>query len=145
MAGRGGYEAPTNPAAISGPGALSQRTDGGPTQPAKYMPGLGYGQGGQNYDNQVSAPLAGNPIAAPTAQDMSGEPAPIKPTPLDAPTQFPDEPGTAGIDRGPGGGSELLMDMPRFRPSPRQALEKAAMFDDSGETELILNQFFSRG
>ena len=37
MAGRGGYQAPTNPAAISGPGALSQRTDGGPTQPAQYM------------------------------------------------------------------------------------------------------------
>jgi hypothetical protein len=145
MAGRGGYQAPSNPAPVSGPGALSNRTDGGPTQPAQYMPGLGYGEGGQNYQNQVSAPLAGNPMSSMSGQDMSGEPMAVKPIGLDAPTQFPDEPGTAGIDRGPGGGSELMMDMPRFRPSIQQTLEKAAMFDDSGEAELILNQFFSRG
>lgn len=145
MAGKGGYQAPANPAVASGPGALSARTDGGPTQPAQYMPGLGYGQGGQNYDNQVSAPLAGNPMSGFGGQGMSGEPAMVQPTSLDAPTQFPDEPGTAGIDLGAGGGSELMMDMPRFRPNIRQTLEKAAMFDDSGEAELILNQFFKRG
>jgi hypothetical protein len=145
MAGKGGYQAPANPAVASGPGALSARTDGGPTQPAQYMPGLGYGQGGQNYDNQVSAPLAGNPMSGFGGQGMSGEPAMVQPTALDAPTQFPDEPGTAGIDLGPGGGSELMMDMPRFRPNIQQTLEKAAMFDDSGEAELILNQFFKRG
>ena len=142
---RGGTRVPNNPAPVSGPGALSARTDGGPTQPAKYMPGLGYGQGGQNYSNQVSAPLAGNPMSSPTGQGMSGEPEMVQPTSLDAPTQFPDEAGTSGIDRGPGGGSELMMDMPRFRPNIQQTLEKAAMFDDSGEAELILNQFFSRG
>lgn len=145
MAGKGGYQAPANPAVASGPGALSARTDGGPTQPAQYMPGLGYGQGGQNYDNQVSAPLAGNPMSGFGGQGMSGEPTMVQPTALDAPTQFPDEPGTAGIDFGSGGGSELMMDMPRFRPNIQQTLEKAAMFDDSGEAELILNQFFKRG
>jgi hypothetical protein len=142
---RGGTRVPNNPAPVSGPGALSARTDGGPTQPAKYMPGLGYGQGGQNYDNQVSAPLAGNPMSSPAGQGMSGEPEMVKPTSLDAPTQFPDEAGTSGIDRGPGGGSELMMDMPRFRPNIQQTLEKAAMFDDSGEAELILNQYFKKG
>lgn len=145
MAGKGGYQAPANPAVASGPGALSARTDGGPTQPAQYMPGLGYGQGGQNYDNQVSAPLAGNPMSGFNEQGMSNEPMSVQPTSLDSPTQFPDEPGTAGINRGPGGGSELMMDMPRFRPNIQQTLEKAAMFDDSGEAELILNQFFNRG
>ena len=142
---RGGTRVPNNPAPVSGPGALSARTDGGPTQPAKYMPGLGYGQGGQNYDNQVSAPLAGNPMSSPAGQGVSGEPEMVKPTSLDAPTQFPDEAGTSGIDRGPGGGSELMMDMPRFRPNIQQTLEKAAMFDDSGEAELILNQYFKKG
>jgi hypothetical protein len=56
---------------MSGPGALSQRTDGGATQPATYMAGLPYGQGQQNYRNQVAAPMAGNPIPQmemPTAQ-----------------------------------------------------------------------------
>lgn len=31
--GRGGYRRPTNPAPVSGPGELSQRTDGGPPMP----------------------------------------------------------------------------------------------------------------
>jgi hypothetical protein len=141
MAGRGGYQAPNNPAAVSGPGALSQRTDGGPTQPAQYMPGLGYGEGGKNYSNQTSAPLAGNPIKSPSAASMTGTEG-LQPIPLDAPTQFPDEPGTAGINRGSGGGSELMMDMPRPRPNPQVTLEKVVMFDDSGEAELILNSFF---
>ena len=45
MALQGGYRKPENPAPSSGPGALSQRTDGGPAQGAKYIPGLPYGQG----------------------------------------------------------------------------------------------------
>lgn len=143
MAGKGGYEAPNNPATVSGPGALSQRTDGGPTQPATYMPGLPYGQGGENYSNQTQAPLAGNPMQAPAGS--TADMASLQPVALSAPTQRPEEPGTAGINRGPGGGSELMMDMPRFKPSIQSTLEKAAMFDDSGEAELILNQFFSRG
>ena len=40
----GGYQQPTNPAPVSGPGALSKRTDGA-GQPAQYMSGLPYGQG----------------------------------------------------------------------------------------------------
>lgn len=37
--GRGGYRRPTNPAPASGPGALSQRTDGGPpVAPTPEMP-----------------------------------------------------------------------------------------------------------
>ncbi len=42
MAEQGGYRAPSSPAPVSGPGALSQRTDGGPTQGAKYVSGLPY-------------------------------------------------------------------------------------------------------
>ena len=30
MAGKGGYQAPSSPASVSGPGKYSQRTDGGP-------------------------------------------------------------------------------------------------------------------
>jgi len=45
MTEQGGYRKPNNPAPISGPGSLSQRTDGGGTQPATYVPGLPYGQG----------------------------------------------------------------------------------------------------
>ena len=47
MAGKGGYQRPTNPAVSSGPGALAQRTDGGPAskQAARYMSGGEYGEG----------------------------------------------------------------------------------------------------
>ena len=129
---QGGYRQPANPAPASGPGALSQRTDGSPTQPATYISGLPYGQGQQTYDNQVAAPMAGN-----TVPQMAG----IDVTPLSAPTQFPDEPGTAGIDRGPGVGPQAMMDLPRTKPSVVNTLQKLAMFDDSGEAELILQQF----
>ena len=48
--GRGGYRQPSNPAPVSGPGALSKRTDGGAvegmTQAPKYMAGMRYGMGG---------------------------------------------------------------------------------------------------
>ena len=56
---RGGYRKPANPAPVSGPGALSQRTDGSPSQPATYIPGLPQGEGQATYDQQVSAPMAG--------------------------------------------------------------------------------------
>jgi hypothetical protein len=92
---------------------------------------LPYGQGQQTYDNQVAAPMAGN-----TVPQMAG----IDVTPLSAPTQFPDEPGTAGIDMGPGVGSSA-MGLPKLRPSVVNTLQKLAMFDDSGEAELILQQF----
>lgn len=131
MAEQGGYRQPANPAPASGPGALSQRTDGSPTQPATYISGLPYGQGQQTYDNQVAAPMAGNPVP-----QMAG----IDVTPLSAPTQFPDEPGTAGIDMGAGVGS-AAMGLPKARPSVVNTLQKLAMFDDSGEAELILQQF----
>lgn len=132
MAGKGGYQQPNNPAPVSGPGSLSQRTDGSPTQPATYIPGLPYGQGQQTYDNQVKEPMQGNPFPS-----MGG----VNVVPLDAPTMFPEEPGTAGIDAGPGVGSEAMMDLPRYKSNPRDTIAKVAMFDDTGEVELILSKF----
>ena len=130
---RGGYRKPSNPAPASGPGSLAKRTDGGPTQAATYIPGLPYGEGQQTYNNQTSAPMAGTPYDA----------LPMQPVSLDAPTQYPDEPGTAGINSGPGGGSELLAGMPKLKPNPMDTLKKVTLFDDSGEAELILMNFFN--
>jgi hypothetical protein len=129
----GGYQAPSNPAVVSGPGALSQRTDGSPTQPATYISGLPYGQGEQTYNNQVAADMQGSPFPSMAASNIIG---------LDTPTTMPDTPGTEGIDLGPGGGSNLMMDMPMYKASPRDALAKAAMFDDTGTVEIILNTYF---
>jgi hypothetical protein len=132
MAGKGGYQQPSNPAPVSGPGSLSQRTDGSPTQAATYIPGLPYGQGQQTYDNQVSQPMQGNPFPAMGGANI---------VPLDAPTMFPEEPGTSGINAGAGVGSEAMMDLPRYKSNPRDTIAKVAMFDDTGEVELILSKF----
>jgi hypothetical protein len=135
MAGKGGYMQPSNPAPVSGPGALSQRTDGGAvegmsapaTQGPKYMPGLGYGKGGQNMANQQSAPMAGNPVPSMPA-----------PTPLSAPTSFPNEPITHGIDAGPGAGSSALPGLPSYGPpTASNVMRKIAQNDPTGEAEMV--------
>jgi len=101
----GGYKKPNNPAPVSGPGALSQRTDGGPTQAAKYMPGLEQGQGQINMANQMAAPLAGTKSPVDTASLMPALP-PL--TPLTAATERPQEPQSLGMPFGNTPGPEIL-------------------------------------
>lgn len=93
---RGGYREPANPAPVSGPGKLSRRTDGGPIQGAKEIPGGGkYGERKALAEMQSGAPMQGNPTPA-----MPTPSVPV--TPLNAPTQRPDEPITSGMPFGPG-------------------------------------------
>lgn len=82
----GGYRQPANPAPVSGPGALSQRTDGGPgAQPVRRLPDADYGENRDFVAQQEGAPLAqAEPI------DPSGL------TPMGAPSQHPEMPVTAG-------------------------------------------------
>ena len=96
----GGYREPSNPSPVSGPGALSQRTDGGPTQPMMPMTGGAYGEAQEMAEIQGGAPMA-------------AAPAPVAPTPLNAPTDRPSEPATAGMPFGPGRNP-----MPGETPSP---------------------------
>ena len=91
-----------NPMNISATGGAGQSG----TQPARYMSGLAYGQGQAQMEQQTSAPMAGNPVAK--ATPMNTMPQMLKITPLDAPTQYPDRPGTYGVNFGPGAGSEVL-------------------------------------
>ena len=134
MAQQGGYRKPNNPAPVSGPGALSQRTDGNATQSATYMAGLPYGQGQQNYDNQVAAPMAGNPV-----------PKMEMPTPLLAPTSRPNEPITAGIDRGEGPGSEAMGRLPNRSYTIQDVIKNLIAYDPSGEAELIYRNLLDSG
>ena len=131
--GRGGYRAPSNPAPVSGPGALSKRTDGGATQGAKYISGLPYGQGQQTYSNQVAAPMAGN-----TMQQME------MPTELMAPTARPNEPVENGINIGPGAGSEAL-NLPTTKEPISVTMRKIAQFDPTGEAEIIYSTLAEYG
>lgn len=92
MPEHGGYRPPANPAPVSGPGALSARTDG---VPAGQVTGLAYGTNGPLNEMAASAPMA---------QPGSGLPSIV---PLDAESAFPDEPITAGAPFGPGPGPRM--------------------------------------
>jgi hypothetical protein len=80
----GGYRQPNNPAPVSGPGALSERTDGGATegmtQPVRDYTGGDYGNNKSMRETQEAADL----YAGPTIPEK-------KVTLLTAPTEFPDE------------------------------------------------------
>lgn len=139
MAGKGGYQAPNSPAPVSGPGPLSQRTDGGPGQPIRSMPAAYYGERQEMNDIQAGAPMAqgqmpaGGPVPLPNASTPPAAPM-TPPTPLTAPTERPDEPITAGVPIGPGPGPA---------PKPAEAslllpylpmLEARASSPDSSQT-----------
>lgn len=78
----------------SGPGKYAKRTD---MQGAKRLPNAAYGE-----QKQFQADQAGAPMAKSAPNPMASI------TPLTAPTRRPNEPVTAGVDAGPGPGSEIL-------------------------------------
>jgi hypothetical protein len=137
--GHGGMRRPSNPAPVSGPGALSRRTDG---QGARYMAGGEYGEGQEMMDLQTSAPMSKAP-AAPRPrtgrQVVSEEMAP--PTPLFAPTERPDEPITAGAPFGPGPGPTARTPM----SSLAGTLEKLLPYDDDGSIRRLYATAVRRG
>lgn len=106
---RGGYRKPMNPAPVSGPGSLSQRTDGGPAK-AEYVSDLPWGQGQEFYNTQVSGNDAIREIEQtnmPSGLNTSAS-SQLPIVGLGEPTMRKDEPVQAGIDSGPGPGSEAL-------------------------------------
>lgn len=96
--GRGGYQPPRRPAAVSGPGALSARTDGGPS--VEYQ-GLPYGDNKAVNDQASSAPLA--QAGASRARTSPRPTSPNGPSDVFGPTSRPGEAPTEGIPWGPGG------------------------------------------
>lgn len=108
MAQHGGPRTPTNPAAVSGPGALSKRTDG--KQPIMDIPSSSYGDGVQTQAIQAGAPMAAVGMPSAPSAAPSGPPAaaPVMPTPLTAGSVLPDQPVTHGADSGPGPDSSSL-------------------------------------
>jgi len=106
----GGYREPNDPAPVSGPAGLSQRTDGGPSQPVRHIPSSRYGQGVELEQMQRAAPMAQATPAGAAGPPSAGAPGG---GPLSAfgPTMRPNEPITAGLPVGPGSG-------PRDGPDP---------------------------
>jgi hypothetical protein len=99
MAGKGGYQAPSSPAAVSGPGKYSQRTDGGPGAPDLRMQQDNYGDSKALADVKGSAPMSSSSAPPPPPQS----PVPSV-TPLGAESEHPNEPVTSGSPSGAGPG-----------------------------------------
>lgn len=105
---RGGYRQPGNPAPVSGPGALSKRTDGGPAkQPIRVPSGGAYGDRTNLEQLQQAAPVAASPGGDVGAPQPAGDVTDGL-VGFDAPTQQPDVPVTAGAAQGEGPGPEAL-------------------------------------
>ena len=102
---QGGPRTPSNPAPVSGPGALSQRTDGGPSQPVRPISGLEYGANQELNDIQGAAPMSAGGVAPPAMPDIGL--AELSPNLFD-PTNHPDRPVTNGMGFGPGAGPEAI-------------------------------------
>ncbi len=132
--GQGGYRQPSNPAPVSGPGALSQRTDGGAvegmTQPVQSYTGGVYGNNKSMRDQQEGADL----YAAPTS------PTP-RVVPMDAPTEFPDQPDSHGASwdvNTPGIDTSGVRNIQPTGPS--NLIYKLMQNDPSGKYEAIYNK-----
>ena len=99
MATQGGYRKPGTPAPVSGPGALSRRTDG------RVAEGYAYGMNKQINEQAAAAPLKKAPSFNAGSARM-GEMRSLAPvTPITAETMDPSDPITNGVPVGPGANS----------------------------------------
>lgn len=149
----GGYRKPEHPAPASGPGRLSRRTDGGPTQKLSVGSDLPYGDRAATLDAERSAGMAATDTVKPAqvpSGPQSGASAPPQFAPLDAPTDRPGEPVTHGVDIGAGGGSDVLGPFP-MQASPAAGtgtmtamLSRLASTDTTGILGQLLQSAASR-
>jgi hypothetical protein len=149
VAGRGGNQPPANPAPVSGPGSLSQRTDGGPTQPIRSLPNAKYGENKDFVQLQQAAPLAGGGVAPPVPgapPDGGGQSSPQMPTPqpLTGGTVMPGQPVTHGADSGPGPGSAVLGQSNPMAAQYTQAKDMVSQLAASPSASPALRQLASK-
>ena len=136
---QGGMRRPANPAPVSGPGSLSQRTDGGPQQVLSDVSGMPYGENQELEEMQSAAPMSasGQTTARATrsaprrsARGRGG----MGVSPLMSPTQRPDEPITAGAPFGPGAGPRPVYNTGAARPKLSDTLTK--IVSNTGDPKL---------
>lgn len=99
---RGGYQQPSKPAPVSGPGAMSKRTDRG--QPIRDPGGLPYGDNQELRTVQGAAPMARTQGPPPPADIPLAEMSPN----MHDPTNYPNRSVFTGMPFGPGAGPEAL-------------------------------------
>jgi len=129
----------------SGPGAFSKRTDVG--TPEMKMGSIAYGEGGDTAAINTGAPKAktrgiadnvgGRPVGAPNV--------PMAPlTGLFDKTQNPNEPISAGIDMGPGPGSNAL-GMTKITTKLSDSLAALLPYDNTGEVAVLYQEALAQG
>ena len=138
--GHGGQRTPANPAAVSGPGALSQRTDGGPTNPGEMV--ASDGSYGDRKDMQSIQSGATMMPPGPTRAMLPG---------LTDPSARPGEPVTAGADLGPGPSaaaagikSDRQLSDERLRPLMHSLEILANMQGSNPETRTLVRNLKAR-
>jgi len=102
----GGPRQPARPAAVSGPGALSQRTDGGAgsaKQPIRVPTGGAYGEAKASREQQQAAPMA---AGGPGGPSPGGAAAPAMDVGVFGPTTMPGQSIMTGTEV-PGGEGQL--------------------------------------
>lgn len=102
---------PSRPAAVSGPGPMSRRTDGGPAQALMDLPDAKYGENSQFQSLQQGAALSASPgaMGAPASPEgLPPNPAANSVVPFSAPSGRPDEPVTSGASLGAGPDTSAL-------------------------------------
>jgi len=147
MAGEwGGKRTPSNPAPVSGPGQLSQRTGGGPQQVQANMTGMPYGENAEFNTMQSMAPMSASPSARSprSSARKASQAGGMSATPLFSPTQRPDEPVTAGAPFGPGDGPNYTNGI-RPTNSLTETLEKLLPYDTNGDIANLYIMSKNRG
>lgn len=140
----GGARTPSNPAPVSGPGSMSKRTDGGPSQPIRDPGGLAYGDGQELRSVQGAAPMSGQSPQAAAQQGGQGRPAvPLaKMSPdLFAPTDYPEEPVTAGVGFGPGAGEDMLANPMPAGPTQERLRAFLPSYIQMAESPYVSSEF----
>jgi hypothetical protein len=105
---------------VSGPGPGSKRTDIGDVQKTRDLPNADYGEQQAYQAQQQGAPMAADSGTAPAGADAIHQAMMSQLIPMNAPSQRPGEPVTAGAASGPGANS---MGLPNQNQADVQALQ----------------------
>ena len=123
----------------AGPGKFSTRTD------KLQMGSTAYGEGVETQAIKSGAPLAKTADIRPArAGDVREAVTQAPVTELFAPTERPNEPITAGIDRGAGPGSSALM-MAKSSEKLSDILVKMLPYDTDGSIGILYQDALARG
>jgi hypothetical protein len=123
----------------AGPGKFSTRTDN------LQMGSTAYGEGVETQAIKSGAPLSKTPDTRPArAGDVREAATQASVTELFAPTERPNEPITAGIDRGAGPGSSALM-MAKSNEKLSDILVKMLPYDTDGSIGILYQDALARG